>query len=161
MTFPDLLWSLAPALCFAYLVSISSRRHRRTGWVSCMSLWCAFAIILWMLSPSLADYLLLHAVALSSMRALFFHRSILPMMFDFALSLTALGAGYWAATNTDSVFLTVWSFFLVQAGFVAIRGCRRMTTSTCRGAASDTQQFEKALRNAEETLRLLTDKKPT
>lgn len=152
-----LIWFLVPGLCLAYLLSIGRYRYRRAGWVSSLSLWCVFALLLWLLSPSLTDYLLFHVAALSSMRALFFHKNLLSVLMDFTLSLFALGASFWAASHTGSVFLSVWCFFLVQAAFVAIPGSRT-ATSACSGTASNPQQFDLALRKAEEALRLLFNK---
>jgi hypothetical protein len=152
-----LVWLLVPSLCFAYLLSIGQHRYRKAGWASSLVLWCAFALLLWVVSPSLTDYLLLHVAALSSMRGLFFHKNLLSVLMDFALSLLALGTSFWAASHTGSVFLSVWCFFLVQAAFVAIPGCRT-ATSTRSGTASNSQQFDLALRKAEEALRLIAIK---
>ena len=157
MSFYWFVFLLVPILCFAYLLSIGQYRFRKAGWVSSLVLWCVFAGLLWLLSPSLVDYLLLHVVALSLMRTLFFHKNLLAMLLDFALSLFALGTSFWAMSHTGSLFLAVWCFFLVQAAFIAIPGCTTATSSRS-AATSNSQQFDVALRKAEEALRKVATK---
>jgi len=152
LSFHSQLFLLAPSLCLIYLLSIGRYRCRKTGWASGLVLWCAFALLLWLLAPSMTDYALVHVAALSAMRALFFHKNLPSVMLDFALSALAAAAAFWAAAHTGSIFLTAWCFFLVQAAFVMIPG-NSTTKSTATDIDLNAQQFDVALRKAEEALR--------
>jgi len=147
-----LIYLLVPGLSFTYFLCIGPYRIRQSGWISSLLLWFAFTLLLWLLSPSLTEYVLLHVAAVSGMRSLFFHKNLMLVLMDFMLSLFALAAAVWAASHTGSIFLAVWCFFLVQAAFVLLPGFRR-DTSTGSGSIVHSQQFDTALRKAEEALR--------
>lgn len=152
LSFHALVFLLVPSLSFVYLLCIGQYRVRKSGWISSLSIWCVFTFLLWLLSPSLTDYALLHVAAVSVMRGLFFHKNFASVLMDFTLSLFALGAAFWAVSHTGSIFLSVWCFFLVQAAFVLLPGFSR-EASTDTDATANSQQFDMALRKAEEALR--------
>jgi hypothetical protein len=95
-------------------------------------------------------------------RVLYFSNGVLPALLDLGLSALALAAGVWAAGQTGSVLLAVWSFFLVQALFGSIP--RSLTTQALTGRATergtrpgaDEEPFERAHRNAEAAVRRLS-----
>ena len=101
-------------------------------------------------------YLLLHLSLLWVVRVLYHQPGPLAAMLDLALNLSALMAGFWAFTHSDSVFLGAWTFFLVQALYVGIPAFtgRRLQE---RGSGTDpTDEFQQAYRSAETALRKLS-----
>ena len=89
------------------------------------------------------------------MRCLYFYRSLLAALMDIALQGLSLAAAIWALQQTDSLFLCLWSFFLVQALFVFIPPTGLTTArSTLRGE-TEQSTFQRAHRSAEAALRRL------
>jgi len=157
ITFQTLVFLLVPILSFVYLLSIGKYRHRKSGWASCLVLWCVFTILLWALSAYLIDFVLLHAMALSALRSMFFHKNILSVLMDFALTVLAVCTSIWAVSYTGSIFLSVWCFFLVQAAFVAIPIWASLKSVNTK-PSSNSQAFDVAHRKAEEALQKMSSK---
>jgi hypothetical protein len=105
-------------------------------------------------SPSLLVYLTVHVGMVWLIRALYYTAGVLPALLDLGLSALALAAAVWAAGQTGSVFLAVWSFFLVQALFVVMPRSVRDPAPLKDGVRDD--EFERAHRNAEAALRRLS-----
>jgi len=140
-----------PMMGLTYLVCLFQRSGEFTGRVTTVALWLAVSGVTWFLAPSVAVYVLIHAGMLWLVRSLYFHSSTFPALLD--LGLTALGvcAAAWAVTRSDSLFLAIWCFFLVQATFVAIP-----ERPGSKGAAEiDDDRFERARRRADAALRQL------
>jgi len=155
--FHTILFLLIPGLSFVYLLSIGKYRHRKSGWTSCLVLWCVFALALWTLAPYWVDFVLLHAVVLSAIRSMFFQKSLLAVLMDFALTVLAVCTSFWAASHTGSIFLSVWCFFLVQAAFVSIPAWASLK-SVHISPNSNSKAFDAAHRKAEEALRKISTK---
>ena len=68
----------------------------------------------------------------------------------------ALAAGIWAATQTGSLFLSLWCFFLVQALFVAIPVNMNRKTAPGSSQRDPEDRFQHAHRVAESALRRLS-----
>ena len=84
-------------------------------------------------------------------RSLYFHSSVLPALLDLGLCAIAGLAAIVTARHSHSMFLTIWSFFLVQALFIAIPPLLK----TPRAAPADypEQRFKRALHAAEDAVR--------
>lgn len=142
-------------LGLAYILYLFRHSRDRVGRVTTVLLWTLGALAAWFFSPSLAIYLLIHAGMIWLIRALYFASGVMPALLDLGLSGLALAAAVWAAGQTGSVFLAVWSFFLVQALFVVIPRTLRSERPRSDARRAD-DPFERAHRNAEAALRRLT-----
>jgi hypothetical protein len=58
--------------------------------------------------------------------------------------------------HADSVFLGIWTFFLVQALFVAVPSADGRRAGSDAGPGPQSDQFQTAFRNAETALRKLS-----
>ncbi len=146
---------LVPILAFAYLTYLNRLRDNKTGQVTSLLLWCIFSLTLWLLSPALAIYVFLHTIALWLIRSSYFHRRLITVALDLGLSLFALAVAYWALVYAGSIFLSVWCFFLVQAGFVSISARRNSIAESHKSEITGTNGFDSARRKAEHALQLL------
>ena len=144
-----------PALTLAYLLYLFSRSKERVGRVTTLSLWSALAAVSWWLAPPLPLYLLIHVAAVWLVRSLYFYSGVMPALMDLGLNALSISAAVWAITRSGSVFLATWCFFLVQALFVAIPPAVRAKTKPERNTAAETENFERARRQADQTLRQL------
>lgn len=144
-----------PGIAIAYLVYLFSRSDERVGRVTTLSIWIALAAVTWWAAPPLPLYLLIHVAAIWLVRSLYFYSGLLPALMDLGLSMLAVSTSVWALTRSDSVFLAVWCFFLVQALFVAIPPAIGRRQQSGGSAAADNASFEQARRQADEALRQL------
>ena len=89
-------------------------------------------------------------------RALYHQPGPLAALMDLALNLGALMAGLWAFKFADSMFLGIWTFFLVQALFVAMPSADGRRAGSDAGTGPQPDQFQTAYRSAEAALRKLS-----
>ncbi|MEO0575697.1 MAG: hypothetical protein AAF004_09550 [Pseudomonadota bacterium] len=144
-----------PVLSIAYLCYVLHSGGETLGRVTTLTLWTAMAVSAWWLHLPLALYVLLHIVAVWIVRSLYCHSSVIPALIDLLLNALSGCAAVWAISRTGSVFLATWSFFLLQALFVAIP---RSVTSrrTVSDETSDSNDaFAAAARDAERALQQL------
>jgi hypothetical protein len=143
---------VAAGLGLAYLVYLLGRSPERTGRPTVLALWLGTALGLWVLAPPLPLYLAAHLGALWVVRCLFFHQGPLTALADLGLTLFGLIAAAGAFLHTGSLFLTLWTLFLVQALFVLLP-----EREAADGAAPPgDDRFECAHRAAEEAVRRLS-----
>lgn len=143
-----------PALAGAYLLWFFRTNRQRTGRVVTLSLWTALAVAAWWLAPPLPVYLLAHAGAVWLVRSLYAYSGVIPALMDLGLSALSALALAWVLLRTGSVFLAAWTFFLVQALWVAIPARIEGRTAT-RAPGADNERFERASRQADAALRQL------
>lgn len=147
---------LIAGLGVAYVVYLLRRSDERTGRLVTLTAWFLLAGISGLVVDDLLFFLLIHLGLVWFVRALYHQPGPMAALLDLALSLTALLVGIWAYQHTGSVFLSIWTYFLVQALFVAIPSAdgRR------RGKDADTpaprDPFQLAYQNAEKALRKLS-----
>ena len=144
---------LITAFAGVYVLYLHAVSGEKTGRLTVPALWLACAIATWVFVPGLSLFLVSHLGIVWLIRALYFHSSVLPALLD--LGLFALGALAAIATarHSHSMFLTIWSFFLVQALFVAIPSL--IKTRRAERANQPEQRFKRALRTAEDAVRRL------
>jgi hypothetical protein len=111
---------LIPGVAFAYLLCLLARSRHRTGRITVILLWCVAATSLWLLTPGIGLYLIVHGVLIWAVRSVYRYGGVVCALIDLALTLTSLAAAVWAAQHTGSLFLSVWCLFLTQALFVFI-----------------------------------------
>jgi hypothetical protein len=143
---------LIAGLGFAYVVYLLSRRRERVGRLTTFALWAAMAGGVWLGSPPLPLYILVHVGAIWLARSLYFHAALASALADLALNGLALAAAVWAMAHSGSLFLGLWCFFLVQALFVAIPSFVRSPDSD----PDSKDRFQHAYRAAETALRRLS-----
>jgi hypothetical protein len=146
---------LVPILVFAYLLYLNRLRSNKTGQITSLVLWCLFAMALWFLPLALQEFVLLHTLALCLLRSSYFHHRLTTTALDLCLGLFALAVAYWAMVYAGSIFLSVWCFFLVQAGFVSISSQRASKAETHKSDGAGINRFERARRKAEHALQQL------
>jgi hypothetical protein len=152
-------WALrliVAVLGLAYLLYLLSLTRHRAGRIATLAFWGFAAGLAWLLGLSLPLYVLVHLGLIWLLRSLYFYSSPLSALTDMGLNGLSLGAAAWAVVQSHSLFLGIWSFFLVQALFVAIPA-RIGAKSTKNSAQQDEEDaFERAHRAAEAALRRLS-----
>lgn len=149
---------LVALLSFAYLLYLISRSRERTGRISTVTVWLVTAALAWFLPLPWPIYVLLHLGLIWLVRTLYFHAGFLAALAD--LGLLALGglAALWALSQSNSLFLALWCFFLVQALFVVIPK-QFYPRSNVQSHSEDSQNtFQHAYRNAQAAVRKLSSR---
>jgi hypothetical protein len=132
-----------------------SRSTERLGRVTTLSLWSVLAVVTWWVAPPLPLYLLIHVGAVWLVRSLYFYSGVIPALMDLGLNALSISAAVWAITRSGSVLLATWCFFLVQALFVAIPPAMTGKKKPECNTAADSENFERARRQADAALRQL------
>ena len=143
------------ALGFAYVLYVIARSGERVGHVATVVCWIAVAGGVWLAGLPLAAYVLAHLGLVWLVRSLYYYSGLLPALAD--LALTALGAAFaaWAALRSDSAWLALWCFFLVQAFHVSIPASL-VARRAGRGRNVADDAFARAQRAAEAAVRRMT-----
>ena len=97
--------------------------------------------------------MLIHAGAVWLIRSLYSYASLIPAAMDLGLCVLSVLAFGWVFMRTGGVFLATWSFFLVQALWVAIP--TRIGGNKAARAPGGNDRFDRARRQADEALRQL------
>jgi hypothetical protein len=145
---------IATALSGSYMLYLLWRSAERTGRIVTVTTWCTSAAVIGSFVPNLPLFLVAHVVLIWLVRSLYFHGSIVTALYDLGLGALALAAAIWAAKNSNSLFLTIWCFFLVHALFVVVPSG---TPKSATADDGDNQSFQRARRSADAALRRLVD----
>lgn len=158
LTTDTVLRLVALVLVAGYLAYFFRTNRQRTGRVVTWSLWLALAVVTWWTGPPLPLYLLIHVGAIWLVRSLYSYSGVIPALMDLGLCALSAFAFGWVFIRTGGVFLATWSFFLVQAMWVAIPRQVRGGIKERHprpAAAVDNERFDHAHRQADEALRQL------
>ena len=141
-------------LGLAYVLYAVGRSGERVGRVTTIVGWVAIASAAWLTGLELGGYLLVHLGCVWLVRSLYYYSGLLPALAD--LGVTALGAAFaaWAALRSESAWLVLWCFFLVQAFHVLIPASLTQRGNAAAAAADDA--FARAHRAAEAAVRRLS-----
>ena len=162
MVLPGLLgptWTsraLIAGLGLGYILYLLRRSPECTGRLVTLTGWLLLAGSSWFLVTDPPLYLALHLALVWLVRALYHQPGPLAALMDLALNLGALMAGLWAFKFADSMFLGIWTFFLVQALFVAMPSADGRRAGSDAGTGTQPDQFQTAYRSAEAALRKLS-----
>jgi hypothetical protein len=137
-----------------YGVALLRGLRARVGRLLAIAAWIALDVALFVFDPPLLLWLAAQAFAIWLLRCWCCYASFFAALADGALNLFALAAAMVAALHSHSVFLALWSFFLVQALFVLIPETQRPRIAAAQ--PDDEDRFDQAHRSAEAALRRLT-----
>ena len=73
------------SLALAYLLFLLKRSEERSGRLVVLVAWLVISVMVWMLDTTLLWFVLSQALTIWIIRALYFHSSVLPALFDLGL----------------------------------------------------------------------------
>lgn len=111
---------LIAALSFIYILYLLIRSKERVGRVSVIVIWFAITLTSLLFISSIMFYVAIQLFMIWLIRSLYFYNSVFSALLDLAMTGMSLVVAMWALSVSGSLFLTFWSFFLVQALFVYI-----------------------------------------
>ena len=143
------LSAAAAILGTAYALYLIKRSDRTTGKITCGLVFNTIVVLIILLPIGVGMVASILLLALWGVRCFFYRHGVADSLVDLSLSVSAAIAALIAAIATQSVFITVWTFFIVQALHVFIPkfggGC--VTERIAK------RHFETAYANAEKALR--------
>lgn len=146
---------LFAGLTLAYLLYLLWRSGEATGRVVTLTAWVLLTGVSWAWTPDPVLFLAGQVALIWLVRALYHQPGPLAALLDLGLSLFALAAGLWAFAQAGSMLLAIWTYFLVQALFVAIAAAGRQGPSASPDEERQPDRFQQAHRQAETALRRL------
>jgi hypothetical protein len=148
--------AVVAALGLAYVLYRLSRATDRVGRVVTVLVWSAAAIATWLIAPSFAVYVAIHAGLIWLVRTFYVHSDLRAAAVDLGLSAMSLAFAVWAVRRTDSFLLGAWCFFLIQAMHVAIPAWLAKRGASHAGTDDlPEDRFAQAHRAAQEALKRL------
>lgn len=152
--FATALRAVIALLGLAYVLYAVGRSGERVGRVTTIVGWIAIASAAWLAGLPLAGFVLVHLGLVWLVRSLYYYSGLLPALAD--LGVTALGAAFavWAAQRSESAWLVLWCFFLVQAFHVLIPASLTRRDKAALDSGDDA--FARAHRAAEAAVRRLS-----
>jgi hypothetical protein len=142
-------------LSTAYIFYLLNKSNERLGRIIVVTIWSVITISTWLFWPPAAFFVLIHLVSIWLIRSLYFYSSLFSSLADLALIILGVAVAFWTASHTNSLFLTIWCFFLSQALFVMIP--RSMKTSKTKTSINNSAaDFQHAYRAAESAVRKLS-----
>ncbi|TNF99755.1 MAG: hypothetical protein EP297_04980 [Gammaproteobacteria bacterium] len=134
-----------------YVLYLFSRSKERIGRITAITIILITSIASWITGLPVLIYMTIHLGLIWFVRSLYFYSSVLSALADLGLTGLGFAAGVAAYLHTDSVFLALWSLFLVQAMFVWIPPSMKRGSETISQAEKH-DRFRHAQRLAEQAL---------
>jgi len=160
-----LLQIIIASVSFSYILYLLVRSHERVGKLTVVAVWGCVSILTWIFSPSIIITLFVHIGLIWLVRALYYYTSLLVAFLDLGLTLFAMASAIWTLSYTNSLFLSVWCFFLLQSLFVLLPtdlSKNNLKQKFSRGQTGKTEikpgkkdPFEQAHQSAQAALRQL------
>jgi len=147
-------------ITLGYLWYLLRRSTERTGRLTILATWFFATIVVWVWSPSFIVFSLFNAAMIWLVRCLYFYNGLLISLADLLLTLFGFAAANWAMINTQSLFLSIWCFFLVQALFPSLLTLLKNRPGSTPASTTD-QAFDSAKRIAESAIHKLSSSKQT
>ena len=116
----SLFMFLVSGLSLVYILYLLLRSKERVGRVTVIITWSAITLFSLVFVSSAILFVGIQLLMIWLMRSLYFYNSVFSALIDLFMTVMSMVVAMWALTVTGSLFLTFWSFFLVQALFVYI-----------------------------------------
>ena len=147
---------LISLLSISYLIYLLRRSPLKTGRVTLLLVWAATSLIAVVLDGGFLVYLFLQLTFIWLSRSLYFHKGLFGALADLGLHGIAAAFGVWAYARSGSLFLALWSFFLVEALFPLLPGSASSNSSRYQDKSTNNPLFEQAHRSALAALQRLS-----
>jgi hypothetical protein len=147
---------LITLLATIYVTYLLVRSGEKVGRITVAICWMIACIVLMLIHPPIVTHVVMLAGLIWIVRCLSCYASIVCALMDLALVGIAVLLASWAAWETNSLFLSVWCFFLVQAIFIRIPRSLELRAHDLEADAGDQQRFAQSLSIAELAVRKLT-----
>ncbi len=146
-------------ILFFYVVYLLLRTKERTGRITILLIWFIATLLSLIFVSSLLLYVSIHLFMVWMLRSIYFYNSIFSALIDLMLTGMSVAVAIWAWTVSESMFLTVWCFFLLQALFVFIPKTFIAKEKPESVTSEENDRFEYAYHTAEMAVKKLINSK--
>ena len=156
-----LLQALIAGVSFSYICYLLMRSQEKTGRLTTVAVWAVITAVTWLLAPTIILSLFVHIGMIWLVRALYYYTSLIIALFDLGLTLFAMATAIWTLMYTNSLFLSMWCFFLLQSLFTVLptdlkSGFLNKNRKSSKPQAANDDVFEQAYLSAKSALRQIT-----
>lgn len=152
----DLLMIITAGVTLIYLIYVFHSSKVISGRLTALMLWLVGTAISVFTFLPFEPYLLSNLLFLWIVRSVFFQANIIGAIIHMGLIGLGFTVALWTALHTESHFLTVWSFFLIQALIVFIPELNKSANSKhWVSTTSSSLRFETAKSRAQAAIRQL------
>ncbi len=148
-----LMKSISSVVIFVYLVYLMQCSNIRTGRPTIILIWSILSVVLVYLVDSFVLFLMLQILLIWLVRSLFYYSGAITSLIDLCLTVFSFFVAIWAIAHTDSLFASVWSFFLFQATFVFIPENFKADRKTATGQINE---FERSFYQTQVAIKQLS-----
>ena len=146
---------LVSGMTLAYILYLLIYSQERIGRITVLGAWIIAWVILWLFYPPLILFLVLHVLSIWLIRSLYCYTSLFSSLADLGLIVLSMASAFWALQRTESLFISVWCFFLVQALFVYIPKSIKQPNLDETVIPDRESEFNRAYQTAEAAVRKL------
>jgi hypothetical protein len=140
---------LITALGLLYTLYLLHRSGEKVGRITSVTIWLVAASSIWLLGLSLPLFVMAHLGLIWLVRSLYFYSILISALADLGLVLFGFAAAVWALVETGNLFLSIWSFFLIQALFVVIPDSWKRPRNPHAAITLEEDRFQHAYRVAD------------
>ena len=151
-----LIRGLISGISIAYIVYLLSRSNERLGRIIVMTILLISISTLWFAWPPITFFIFGHMTIIWLVRSLYFYSSLVSSLTDLALNFSSLFIAFAVANHTDSIFLTLWCFFLMQALFVLIPKSIQKPNSHSSISLNNDEEFQHSFQAAQAAFQQLS-----
>jgi len=149
---------LISGISFAYILYLLSRSNERLGRIIVVSVLLISMTTMWFAWPPITFFIFGHMIIIWLVRSLYFYSSLASSLSDLTLNGFSILLAFVVAGHTDSLFLTLWCFFLMQALFVLIPKTIPKPKSEHSISVGNEEDFQQSYRAAQVAIQQLSRK---
>mgnify|MGYP000199716731 CR=1 FL=1 len=155
-----LIRGLISGISVAYIAYLLTRSNERVGRIIVMTALLISITTMWFAWPPITLFILGHMTIIWLVRSLYFYSSLVSSLADLALNGSSLLIAFAVAGHTNSLFLTLWCFFLMQALFVLIPKsiAKPLSNSSSSTPLNNEEDFQQSFRAAQAAVQQLSIK---
>ncbi len=139
-----------------YIFYLLMRSGEKSGRITVLSAWLAAMVVNYLLVDSTLLFISIHITSIWLIRSLYYYNSVFSSLADILVSMSSLVAAVVAWNITNSLLMSLWCFFLIQALFSYIPRQFAGKSDPIIAYSASEQGFENAHKSAQIAIRKLS-----
>jgi len=120
VTSDNQIYLTASLLGLIYILYLMNQSKVETGRITALTIWIVITLSSWFTAIPFSLFIIVQLAIIWMLRSLYFYSSIFTSIADLFLSTISFSAALWAGFHSGSLFLALWSLFLMQSLFIFI-----------------------------------------
>ena len=114
------IYLTASLLSLFYILYLIIRSKEKTGRITALTIWIVITFSSWFTAVPFSLFIIVQLAIVWMLRSLYFYSSIFSSIADLFLTSISISVALWAGFHSGTLFLALWSLFLMQSLFVFI-----------------------------------------